>query len=211
MTLYYSNIQEFHHLPGAHLLHPQRQAQLASLRQPADQQRCLVAGLLCRWGLGEDYGQILLGLQGKPQLPGGRGPYFNLSHGGDWVVFVRSGHLVGVDVQPIAPYSAKIPQKYFTQEEQDWLATQEGNQPFFQLWTGKESLMKADGRGFSLSPASFSLLPVQDGPHQEGERSWHLYWRTLEESQICLCSACPQDSLDFRRLGPEDLCEKCEI
>ena len=85
---------------------------------------------------------------------------FNISHS-DGIVVCALGEQckVGIDVETmdiIIPneYQSVFTVQEFThiRESQNMIAT------FFKYWTKKEAIMKADGRGFYLSPASFEAL-----------------------------------------------------
>ncbi|MCD4650570.1 MAG: 4'-phosphopantetheinyl transferase superfamily protein [Candidatus Cloacimonetes bacterium] len=79
---------------------------------------------------------------------------FNISHSGDCVVcaYVESGS-VGVDVEQITEIKPREFRQVFS--EQEWnLLENSWNVPglFFRIWTYKEAIMKADGRGLNLEP-----------------------------------------------------------
>ena len=77
-----------------------------------------------------------------------------------------SSQTVGVDLERIRPIDwQKIAAALFPPGG----TRVSGNRPtnphneFFRIWTLKESYLKAEGTGFSISPASFAVLP--DGEH----------------------------------------------
>jgi len=128
-----------------------------------DRKRCLAAGLLLIRHLNiQDEGKILYGQFGKPYLADG--PEFNLAHSGDWVVLAVSDVPVGIDIERIGNRNVKKLARSFPEAEFGWL--QEGENPserFYTLWTMKESVMKATGRGLNLDPRSFSVMPALEG------------------------------------------------
>ncbi|MFI3177400.1 MAG: 4'-phosphopantetheinyl transferase superfamily protein [Eubacteriales bacterium] len=211
MNLYYCNIHEFHTLEGCHLLLPQRQEAIGKYRQHKDQIRSLVAGLLIRKSLGPlYYTSLQVEPYGKPIVSGEQGPYFNVSHSGDYVVLGVSDTTIGVDIEVIDTYSSKVARKCYTDREMDWLESIGTNEAFYQLWCGKESVMKAYGQGFHMDPKSFSILPIQEEYHSIGEQEWYLYWHELNGHQICVCSAKPEE-VCLIPLGPNDLIDSTEI
>lgn len=82
---------------------------------------------------------------------------FNISHSGDLVMLgVTSGRTLGIDTESIAERAADIDglDRYFAPEESAALLAlpaQERRRRFFELWTLKESYIKARGMGLSIA------------------------------------------------------------
>jgi 4'-phosphopantetheinyl transferase len=93
---------------------------------------------------------------GKPALAGGSDIAFNLSHsGGIVLIAVASGLEIGADVERIRPLPERddIVRRYLHPGEVADLAAvpeREGEAAFFRLWTRKEAVVKALGRGMNL-------------------------------------------------------------
>lgn len=89
---------------------------------------------------------------GRPMLSGS-GIDFNISHSGGCVVCaLTSNGQVGIDVEEIRPFQLEGVKLYFTPDEQRALS--QATDPvamFYELWTKKESVLKANGRGLSIS------------------------------------------------------------
>lgn len=100
-------------------------------------------------------GQIIYTQHGKPFLKGNMN-YFSLSHGGNYSVIAVHKKNIGIDIEKIGYGDAMAARLMFTTDEKAWISG--SNTRFYALWTQKESILKADGRGFSLSPNSFSVL-----------------------------------------------------
>lgn len=97
---------------------------------------------------------------GKPFLKDYPDFQFNVSHSGEWVVCAVHHLPVGIDVEQIQPMDMKIAQRFFS--DQEYCDLMERNQAeqllyFFDLWTLKESYIKALGKGLSIPLDSFSL------------------------------------------------------
>ncbi len=115
--------------------------------------------------------------QGKPRLVNPTHPSlrFNLSHSGKLaLVAVAYGREVGIDVERIDPnYDFEsVAREFFTPAEKAALRaspSHEQRNTFFQLWTCKESVLKAMGEGFRRSPTSISLSLQRDGKSVELE------------------------------------------
>lgn len=125
-------------------------------RAPSEEKKLqnLCAGLLLRSLAGER--DIVYGEHGKPTLPDG--PFFSLSHAGNLAVLAVSDAPVGVDVEKPRPVRDAVARRYFQAEELVWMEHDPLSRFFF-LWTRKEAVLKCCGRGLSLDPGSFSVLP----------------------------------------------------
>ena len=94
---------------------------------------------------------------------------FNLSHSGD--LFIYGFCLkaqIGVDIQEIYSISSmeSVIKKTISPKEQSYfegLSTGKSLQAFFNIWTAKESYLKAQGEGFQANPAAISVIPELSG------------------------------------------------
>lgn len=92
----------------------------------------------------------------KPYLENYTGS-FNISHSGDFVVCVLSNNTnIGVDIEKIQDIDLDDYKDVLTGPEYDILK-QANRVDFFRLWSIKEAVMKADGRGFYLDPLNITL------------------------------------------------------
>lgn len=117
--------------------------------------RALLGGYL---GLRADAVTLLEGAHGRPQLaPAQAGTLdFNWSHSGECALVVL-GHRVtpGIDVEyeRARPRALQIARRYFTPFEAAWLAQlppAQRDPAFLALWTAKEAVVKALGRGLAF-------------------------------------------------------------
>jgi len=97
----------------------------------------------------------------KPSLKNFPKAHFNISHSGDFVVVAFSDCPVGIDIEKNKGNRLAVAKRFFAKEElNDLFAYPEGEKQieyFYQLWTLKESYMKAIGKGISMSLSSFSF------------------------------------------------------
>ena len=120
----------------------------------------LGAGLLLKWALqrhGIAADKLSYGSNGKPEV---EGMFFNLSHSGEWAVCAISNAPVGCDVEEVGPVRDGIAERFFTENEVEYLNRFDGEQrreEFFRLWTLKESYMKMTGEGMSLGLNRFEF------------------------------------------------------
>ena len=203
---YVCDISELNDLPGAELLICARRERMLRYLHREDMARCLAAGLMLRRVFGDNRAKhILVSPLGKPYLSGG--PYFNLSHSGNKVVLLVGNQELGVDIEQIVPYSQPVAQRVFTDSEQTWLKSQQSNEAFYRLWTGKESIMKAMGLGFQLPPESFEIIPQQAVPNTVHGHEWFLHWQMLEGHMLCCALSISNAKIEIISLSRVELLE----
>jgi 4'-phosphopantetheinyl transferase len=78
--------------------------------------------------------------------------HFNISHSGDYVVCaVSDKNELGIDIQIHKALNISYYQRHFTENEWHNLITAtDSSKAFCRLWSQKEALMKADGRGLDI-------------------------------------------------------------
>lgn len=98
--------------------------------------------------------------EGKPLV---EGLFFNLSHSGNYAVLAEANSSVGVDIEEMVTPGDWV-REALTAQEYEWMLLgkdeRDQQERFYRLWTRKESLVKCDGHGFSLSPGEISTMPV---------------------------------------------------
>ncbi|SFE23021.1 4'-phosphopantetheinyl transferase [Paenibacillus algorifonticola] len=142
-------------------------------RRPIDAYRSLTGEILARlaiskrWQLSNDELSFYKNEFGKPLLHNPSiGCHFNVSHSGDWVVCAFGDCPVGIDIERMKPQDLSIAERFFTSDEYKMLMSLAGSRQltyFYQLWTLKESYIKAVGKGMSIPLDSFSFLIKEDG------------------------------------------------
>lgn len=186
-------------------LSPQRYAQFCRLQNENDKLLCLAAGMLLSKVLGRDsVGKIKIAGHGKPYLESGE--FFNIAHSGNFVVLAVDSEPVGVDIeQRRARNYEGIAHISFHEKEQAQLKRSANRQKtFYDLWTLKESYMKAVGRGFNLPPSSFYFelgkpITLHGG---DGARYRFSIHYGIEDYTIALCaqSGCYDGKLIYKAL-----------
>lgn len=186
-------------LPSAELarravvLTPAEAAFLPRFRRWQDAQARVLGRLLLRRALarlGLDPG-LSAGLRrdahGRPFLPAPELD-FNLSHSGEVVALAIGRRArVGLDLELIHDLPLEDFRASLTPDE--WRALERSPAPlaeFFALWTAKESVAKADGRGLSVALAS---IAIGHGQATLDGRAWRLREIHLADGYKCfLCS-----------------------
>ena len=189
-----------------------RQKKIKQYKKEDDRLRAFGAGLLLEYGLRQyGYTQIIsvgspaatesghagktqslqqvcfaYGENGKPYLQTEQGErlplMFNLSHSGMYVAAVFSTEDVGVDVELVRTGKQKIAQRFFAEDEKEYLEKCEGwtdvftgehleicnywlDVAFTGIWTSKEAYIKAVGTGLAMPLDSFSTMEGQVGEY----------------------------------------------
>lgn len=97
----------------------------------------------------------------KPFLKGRKDFYFNISHSKDYVVIACDKNNLGIDIEYIKDRSLDLMEKIFTLEEQEYVLIQQDKiRAFYEIWTLKESYIKALGLGLYKDLKSFSITPL---------------------------------------------------
>ena len=109
---------------------------------------------------------------GKPRKAGA---FFNVSHGGEYVVIALAPCEVGVDVEPDGRTEEEVFSRVATEEER-------ASGDFGLVWTLKESLLKCVGTGLVADLKSAPAFP--EGKKEYGERTFY-------------CAACLYDGHRF--------------
>ncbi|MBJ8030650.1 4'-phosphopantetheinyl transferase superfamily protein [Bacillus cereus group sp. N21] len=97
---------------------------------------------------------------GKPFWEGSNHFFFNISHSGDWIVCIVDKFPVGIDIEQICPINLEVISHFFSDEEVEDLNTRSSVGKidyFYDLWTLKESYIKAIGKGLSIPLNSFVI------------------------------------------------------
>jgi 4'-phosphopantetheinyl transferase len=99
---------------------------------------------------------------GKPHVSNKEKIHFSISHSHEWVVCAVSNTPVGIDVEKIHKHDPGIAKRFFHEKECEYIESlpdSSKDNAFFELWTLKESYIKAIGKGLSQPLKSFCILP----------------------------------------------------
>lgn len=149
-----------------------KRERIQNFRRVEDAYRSLLGELLVRavitahTGLENRCIRFVCNRYGKPSLEAAIPFFFNLSHSGEWISLIWSTRnlSLGVDVERIKPMELGIAERFFTRQEYADLMSlgeMERLERFFQLWTLKESYIKARGKGLAIPLDSFTLHPAE--------------------------------------------------
>ena len=135
---------------------------------------------------------------GKPYVKNVENLQFNVSHSGEWVVCAVDTEPIGIDIEIIKSINLKVAKRFFSQEEyRDFVSKDENGKTsyFYDLWTLKESYIKAVGRGLSIPLNTITIQLGRSGiniknPPVEGDFYFKQYWiDDLYKLSVCSTSA----------------------
>ncbi len=108
---------------------------------------------------------------------------FNISHAGSLALVAVAKQVdLGVDVEEVKPIDIADFHDLFTPPELKSIYTaSQPIQQFFTLWTQKEALIKADGRGLSVDLPQVKVL---ERPAKVEDRSWYLTELSIHQKYI---------------------------
>lgn len=179
------------------------QNKAASYRFPADRRRVLLSDLFIRKMLAQELSiacnfiKIDRSSFGKPFLKN-HTRQFNLSHAGDFIVLATDETPVGIDIEYVRPLNdlEGLLENFSEEEQQTFLGMNEEEQldRFYDLWTLKESYVKAIGAGLSCPLQSFTVNlfgaePLLSKP-ADTPMTW--YFKRYALADGYKCSVCAQ-------------------
>lgn len=146
---------------------------------------------------------ILIAENGKPYTS--KYPVcFNASHSGCYAVLAVSQSEVGVDIEKAQKKNLVCARRVFTPQEKEW--SDNDVTKFSVLWTLKESVMKALGKGFALPPGEFDVTPFLHGESIfVGDTELWAYTSIYDGYAVSVCT-CEKpdnnfDGIDLVRVG----------
>ena len=133
----------------------QRRLQALRFKFERGQRTCVLAYLLLKKALREEYGLtenplFKYGPHGKPFIVGHPEIHFSLSHCSEAVACAVSDRPVGIDVESVRRYKEDVVRYAMSDKEQQLIAAAERpDVAFIRLWTMKEARLKLTGEGIT--------------------------------------------------------------
>ena len=149
------HINDFDLQAALAVISPQRREQALQFKFEQGQRTCVLAYLLLKKALLEEYGLHMnplfeYGEHGKPFIVGHPEIHFNLSHCREAVACVVSDHPVGIDVESIREYHDSLVSYTMSADEEARIqASGRPEAEFIRLWTMKEARLKLTGEGIT--------------------------------------------------------------
>lgn len=109
---------------------------------------------------------------------------FNISHSGNYVLCAISNNKlrIGVDVEQVKPIEFSDFDRQFTEAE--WQVIRSDVDPlrgFYKMWTKKEAIVKADGKGLSIP---LNKIIIDNDTAKVGDEHWYLKSINLDQNHI---------------------------
>ena len=95
---------------------------------------------------------------GKPLFLNNPDIHFNISHSGQYVACAIADKPIGIDIELIIPVDLTIAERFFSQDETEYIMEKNSTYRFIEVWTKKESMIKWEGKGLSKPLNSFSVF-----------------------------------------------------
>jgi len=134
-----------------------------------DMQNSLFSDLLSKYLIHKIYGikfnrvKFMYNDYGKPLINCSEEIYFNISHSDNYIVCALDNKSIGIDIERVTNIDLKIADRFFTKEELEYIHLNKIDkiERFYEIWTMKESYIKAIGIGLSMPLNSFSVINDQ--------------------------------------------------
>lgn len=148
------------------LISKEKKEKILKYRRAEDAQHSLFANLLSKYLIAKIYNKNFKQIKfkyndyGKPLLDSEDNIYFNASHAGDYVVCAIDDLNIGIDIERVKDIDLKIAERFFCDEEAEYINHKNINKldRFYEIWTMKESYIKAIGTGLSTNLKNFNVV-----------------------------------------------------
>lgn len=154
-------------------IHREKKIKIQKLNHKEDKIRTLIGEVLIRNIIKENLAisneDIVFEINryGKPFLRDNPNFNFNISHSGNYVVCAIDHKPIGIDIEKIISIEYKsISKNFFTSKELNFIMEENLNNQlnkFYEIWTLKESYVKACGQGLYMSLKAFSMEYEDNG------------------------------------------------
>jgi 4'-phosphopantetheinyl transferase len=148
---------------------------------------------------------------GKPRFTKYPHYHYNISHSGEWVVAAFDNCPLGIDIEKIKRIDLEIAERFFASSEINAIRSKkelnEKTKLFYQLWTLKESYVKAVGEGLSIPLNSFSI-DISNGNSINLQQS--KLWRFMQydfdsDYALAVCGQDPIFPMDIKQMEWREL------
>lgn len=177
-----------------------------------DRQRSLFGHLLARYTIMQSYSlkndaiAIAENVYGKPYVVGHEEIHYNVSHSGNWVVCAVNTSAIGIDVQEMKEIKLTIAERFFSEEENAYLASltrEEQKQEFCTIWSLKEAYVKAIGMGLFQPLNEFSIIKKAENFQLKVKEAmeYNFFFRQYDVGEKYRLSVCTKEN---------NFCDKAE-
>jgi 4'-phosphopantetheinyl transferase len=185
-------------------LDPEMQQDILRYRQESDRKSRVLARKIIQLFLNtgdNNTFRFVLDENKKPSLPGG--PFFNISHSGNYAMVGFSNQPVGVDIEEKKAIDWELIATQFHATEQQYINEQENQQEaFYRIWARKEAYLKAVGVGILKGIKSVNAL--EDIIIDE-VGAWYLYDIQIDSgyaSAVCTTLPPKKNNIQIKNINP---------
>ncbi len=165
IKIYYCDVSKLNTENDMPEISQYRKEKLSKAKRISNKKQGLGAELLLNWAVKENLTNshfpldIKTGPYGKPycdELPFS----FSLSHSGNFSACAICEREIGLDIQQLSEYKENLARRSFAAQEREYIeASDDKDMAFTQIWSMKESFIKALGTGLHTPLDSFSVMP----------------------------------------------------
>lgn len=157
----------------------------------------LLREALVHRGLTEEQQKLIRNDYGKPSLEYYPEIYFNISHCNGLAMCVVTDSETGADAENIRKFPERVMKRCFTEREMKFvLDSSNPEKSFFQIWTLKESYVKAIGIGISYPMKNAEFIIENNSITANTER--HFDFVQIITDNEFVCSVCCNNGLNNR-------------
>lgn len=172
-----------------------------------DKKRSLIAELLIKkiacQVLGIPMSKLIIkyGPYGKPYIQNNERFTFNISHSGMYVILIQGTKEIGIDIEQIKGSNLSIAERFFTYNEYKYIASCtsscEKAAAFYQIWTLKESYVKAVGKGLAIPLNSFEFSVKHKNIIKHNLSEKYQFWNhQFSNYMVSVCSY--EEVIDYK-------------
>lgn len=175
---------------------PKRFKKSKRFKNENDRLLCLGAGYLLWDILHINEGEIFYGEHEKPYT---KDTQFSLSHSEKYSALAYhkdKSTEIGMDIEKVCEIAENVQKRVFSPAEIKW--AKENEHGFVVLWTIKESVMKANGKGLSLGALSIDALSlINEKAIQIEGKSYYAKYKIYGDYVISVCAEKSFDEIEI--------------
>lgn len=179
---------------------------ISKYRRMEDSQRSLFADLLARYMISEalkfEMDKVIFTYNkfGKPQLDKIDSLYFNISHSERILIVATAPVPVGMDIEKVNDINLDIAKHNFTARECQYIFSETDKvlQRFYEIWTRKESFLKAVGTGLHTPLNSFQVC--NDNIDYNGQPYFINSLQCIEDYAAAVCVGINKIDWSYRQI-----------
>lgn len=158
-----------------------------------DKLRCILSGILIYKSFGDAEKDVLYNKFNKPYFSNAKWN-FNISHSGDYVVFVRDSEKVGIDIEKVLKENIDILNYPFNDSEKAFIGSDVAK--LTKLWTIKESVFKASGIEESTEYRDIDVAnSLNNGPISLSDVEYNIISECMDDYYISVATVKKYDKI----------------